>query len=64
MKGFKKETMSVAEAARRLGVGINRAYESARRGEIPAIRLGSRILIPVKAFEAWLSGESNDSSNQ
>jgi excisionase family DNA binding protein len=51
--------MSIPDAARELGVGRNQAYEAARRGEIPIIRIGKRILVPVAAFERMLRGEVN-----
>jgi excisionase family DNA binding protein len=49
-------TLSVKEAAKLLGVGRNKAYEAARRGEIPTIRIGKRILVPVAALERMLQG--------
>jgi excisionase family DNA binding protein len=39
-------TYTIDEAARLLGISRNSAYEAARRGELPVIRLGRRILIP------------------
>ena len=51
-------TISVIEAGRRLGVGRALAYEAARRGEIPSIRLGRRLLVPIAAFEAMLAIQS------
>ncbi|MGP6192347.1 MAG: helix-turn-helix domain-containing protein [Vulcanimicrobiaceae bacterium] len=39
-------TVTTAEAARLLGISRNLAYEAARRGEIPTIRIGRRILVP------------------
>jgi excisionase family DNA binding protein len=50
-------TMSVEEAGRRLGIGRNAAYEAARRGDIPVIRLGKRYLIPIAALERMLQAE-------
>lgn len=50
-------TISVEEAATLLGVGRNQAYEAARHGQIPSIRVGGRILIPRAALERLLSGE-------
>ena len=44
-------TISVREAARRLGIGKSLAYDSVKRGEIPAIRMGSRYRVPVRALE-------------
>lgn len=39
-------TMSVEDAARLLGVSRGLAYEAARKGELPTIRLGRRLLVP------------------
>lgn len=53
---MQKDTITVKEAAQRLGIGINQAYEACERGELPNVRLGKRWLIPRVAFEAWLVG--------
>lgn len=49
-------TMTVDEAARLLGVGRNLAYQAVREGQLPAIRLGKRIVIPRAAVLAMLEG--------
>ncbi len=49
-----KLTLSVEEAGRVLGIGRNKAYEAARTGQIPTIRIGKRILVPVAALERML----------
>ncbi|MCJ2077897.1 helix-turn-helix domain-containing protein [Methylobacterium sp. E-016] len=49
-------TITVEEASRRLGIGKNQAYEAAGRGEIPTIRIGRRLLVPLTAFERLLDG--------
>lgn len=54
MKGEGRLTISVSEAAKRLGIGRNQAYEAARVGELPAIKIGRRLLVPVAAFERML----------
>jgi excisionase family DNA binding protein len=51
-----KQTYSVEEAARILGVGRNSAYEAVRAGQIPAIRVSHRILVPRAALERLLEG--------
>lgn len=52
-----RATITVAEAASLLGIGLRQAYEAAARGSIPAIRIGERrILIPVAALLALLGG--------
>lgn len=45
---------TVPAAARLLGVGRNTLYDAVKRGEIPHIRIGRRILIPTSALEAFL----------
>jgi len=41
-----KQTYTVEEAARILGIGRQTAYELARRGELPGIkRLGGRFIV-------------------
>jgi excisionase family DNA binding protein len=47
-------TYTVAEAARLLGVSRGVAYESARTGELPTIRLGRRVLVPRHPLERFL----------
>ena len=51
-----RKTLTITEASEALGVSRNKAYEAARRGEIPTIRIGKRILVPVAAFERMLQG--------
>src|SRR5262245_14380992 len=51
-------TITVLEAARRLGIGKNQAYEAARQGQLPTIRFGRRLVVPVPAFEAMLAVQS------
>ena len=38
-------TQSVRQTAKELGIGVNQAYEAVRRGEIPNIKIGKRILV-------------------
>ena len=54
----KKLTLTVPEAAQRLGIGRNAAYQGVRRGEIPSIRVGNRLLVPKRAFDDLLSGKA------
>jgi excisionase family DNA binding protein len=49
------KTISIEEAGAQLGISRNSAYEAARRGDIPAIRIGKRLLVPIAAFEAMLA---------
>lgn len=47
-------TITVEEAAKRLGISRGLAYTLARRGEIPAVRLGRRLVVPAGAIERIL----------
>jgi excisionase family DNA binding protein len=53
------KTISVAEAGKQLGLGKNGAYAAAARGEIPVLRFGSRLRVPVIAFERMLAEGSS-----
>jgi excisionase family DNA binding protein len=46
----------VSEGKELSGLGINQMYKGIERGDIPSIRVGRRILLPRKAFLAWLNG--------
>jgi len=47
--------MTVPEAARKLGVSRNFGYELVKRGQLPVIRFGKRLLIPKVALEKMLA---------
>lgn len=42
-----RATISVVEAGMVLGIGRDAAYAAASRGEIPTLRLGRRLRVPV-----------------
>lgn len=44
----------IPEAAAILGMGRNAAYEAAKRGDIPTIKIGKLIRVPKKALHALL----------
>jgi len=46
--------ITVPEAAEMLGISRNFAYELVRRGKLPAIRFGKRLLIPKLALQKIL----------
>jgi excisionase family DNA binding protein len=57
----KRLTMTIPEAAEKLGIGRNQGYEAARSGQIPTIKIGKRLLVPETALENKLAnaGGSN-----
>jgi hypothetical protein len=49
------ETLSVPEAGRRyFGLSRNGSYDAATRGEIPTIKVGRLLRVPVRAMEKKL----------
>jgi hypothetical protein len=49
------KTLTVPEAGRRyFDLGRNASYEAARRGDIPTIRIGRLLRVPVIALERML----------
>ncbi len=47
-------TMSVEAAAKALHISRNLAYEAARDGRLPCIRIGRRLLVSRRALERLL----------
>ncbi len=53
-------TLSVPEAGKKyFGMGRNASYEAARRGQLPAIRIGKFIRVPVRALERMLDNATS-----
>jgi excisionase family DNA binding protein len=53
-KVYEKSVYTVAQVAKMLGINRNLAYELARRGELPALRLGKRLVCPKQAIDRLL----------
>ena len=49
-----RKTITIPAAGQALGISRNAAYEAARRGEIPTIRIGRLLLVPKVALERML----------
>lgn len=61
---MQRETYSVDEAAKLLGIGRVNAYRAVKRGEIPVIRIGRKILVPKAGINRMLGKEQGVSSHQ
>ncbi len=48
-------TYTVPEVAELLGISRSSAYECVRRGEIPALTLGRRVVIAKATFDTMLN---------
>jgi hypothetical protein len=55
------KTLTVPEAGRRyFDLGRNASYEAARRGDIPTIRIGRLLRVPVVQMERKLETANED----
>ncbi len=54
-----KLTYTVSEAALVLGISRTTAYECIHTGQLRALRLGRRLVVPHRAIEALLSGSDD-----
>jgi len=50
-----KQTYTVEEAAKVLGIGRTVAYRLAREGKLPTLRLGGAVRIPIAALDELLA---------
>lgn len=56
-----RTTLTVEQTAEVLGLGRSAAYAAANRGELPAVRVGKRLLVPTARLRALL-GENVESA--
>jgi excisionase family DNA binding protein len=49
-----RDTYTIEEAARKLGIGRNSCYDAARAGQIPIIKIGKRMLVPKAELDRLL----------
>ena len=48
----------VREIAPMLGVTCGRVYQLVNAGELPAVKVGHRVLIPCAAWKTWLAEQN------
>jgi len=53
-----KLTITVEQAAKRLGISRGLAYKMAKSGRLGACRSGRRWVVPLRAFEKLLDSEN------
>lgn len=59
---MERKTLSVVEAGEALGIGRSAAYEAAKTGQLPTIRIGRRLVVPIALLDRMLKGSSDPSS--
>jgi excisionase family DNA binding protein len=55
-----RRIVTVGEAATILQISRGAAYQAAKTKQLPTIRIGRRLLVPVAALERMLSGNTVD----
>jgi len=54
MKNEKLLAISVPEAGKRLGIGRSAAYAAAHNGQLPVVKIGGLLRVPLRALERLL----------
>ena len=60
---MERSTMSVQELSSQMGISLPKAYELVKQPGFPVLRIGTRILIPVDSFNAWLNRKAEGGEN-
>jgi excisionase family DNA binding protein len=50
------QTLKIEEAAKVLGISRNTAYDAAKSGQLPTVKIGRRFLVPKAALDRMLEG--------
>ena len=53
--------VSVPRAGQAIGLARNAAYKAAKRKELPTIKIGRRLVVPVEALKRMLARDQNGS---
>ncbi len=64
LKVGERATITVEEAAQVMGMKRTATYDAVRRGQLPSLRLGRRLFIPVPALLRLLDGNSYPDPSQ
>jgi excisionase family DNA binding protein len=54
-----RRTYSIPEAAKMLGLSRGAAYDAAKDGSLPTIKIGGRILVPKAMLDRMLTGDAD-----
>ena len=56
--------LRLPEVATRLGLGRSTVYDLIQRGELPVVRVGRAIRVPVGALQRWVERQTEDNGRQ
>lgn len=55
---MEKLTLRPMECAELLGIGKSKVYNMLKRGQLPSVRLGHSVRVPVDALRAWIARQT------
>lgn len=55
---MERVTLTVAEMAQYIGIGLNKAYELVNSKRLPCLKIGRTYRIPKAALDEWLIKQS------
>ncbi len=59
-----KLTLTAKEAAKKMGISYWLLLEMVKRGEVPHIRAGKRVLFRMESLETWMDDQERASLSQ
>jgi len=64
MCNIEKYTISIDEAAKMSGLAKGTLYKKSASGELPVLKIGSRVLIKISDFEKYLDSHARKGLNE
>lgn len=64
MEKLERLMLRPGEAAEAIGVGRSKVYELLASGELPSIRVGSSIRVPVVELRAWIARQLGEAAGR
>ncbi len=50
------------EVAEAIGVGRSKVYELLASGQLPSVRVGASVRVPVDSLRAWIASQTDDAA--
>lgn len=60
---IQRTTLTTKEVSEYLGLSLDFVYKLARSGELPSVKVGSRVLFRVATVDKWLQEKEQESIN-